>query len=111
MDAATTGEVLKVPGIVASLNVIVVPTQSVEGPDIGNGKGYMFIGTNCVQPNGEVRMMVSSPEVIPSTSPVKESTVAIEVLVELHVPGSASDTTAVVPTHKLKVPVIGEGVG
>jgi len=110
IDAATTGLVLNTPGVVGSLNVIVVPTHSVVGPVIGSGSGYTLITANWRHPHGDVSTMVSIPVATPNTRPDEEPTVAIEVLVELQVPGSTSDNNVVAPTHSDIVPVIGAGV-
>jgi len=55
--------------------------------------------------------MVSTPGVIPVTTPLEEPIVAIDELLELHVPVLEFVNNVTEPTHTLLLPPIAPGVG
>jgi len=87
-----------------------VPEQSTVGPDMAAGGGNTEITWNVRQPYGDVKYIVSIPGVRPLTTPPAE-TVAIAVLLELHVPVPVFDNNVTAPTHTLLAPVMAAGVG
>jgi len=101
---------VKVPGLVASVSVIDVPIHNTVGPAIAAGGGNTEITLNVRQPYGDVKYIVSIPGVRPLTTPPGD-TVAIAVLLELHVPVPEFDNNVTEPTHTLGAPVIAAGVG
>jgi len=56
-------------------------------------------------------MIESEPAVTPVTTPLREPTVATPVTVDVQVPGSTSDITAISPIQIPLGPEIGLGVG
>jgi hypothetical protein len=71
-----------VPPGEASLRVIVLPTPTVELPEIGGAALTVNVNVALLVPT--VYEIVQTPAETPVTTPVVEPTVAIEVLLELH---------------------------
>jgi len=109
--ATTPGDVLNEPGTVASVKVTEVPIHNIDGPVGGAGGAKTDISVHALHPYGDIRMIVSTPAVTPVTTPLNDPIVATPGKLELHVPGSTSDTTATWPTQTLLGPVIACGVG
>lgn len=116
VDAPTVATVvlllLHVPLPDASVRVIVEPWQT-DGLPAGVA-GPALTVTGCVTdcPQNDVYDIVAVPTFTPDTTPVKEPTVATEVLLLLQVPPATLLVNVVVPpTHVVAVPPIVAGGG
>ncbi len=108
---ATPGALLvHVPPGVASVNVIVEPTHTADGPAITAGNAFTVITLVVEQPPPNEYVIVTIPGFTPVTIPVKDPTVAIVSELLLHVPPLMISLSVIVdPTHTLDGPVIGAG--
>ena len=98
---------LQVPGTVASLRLVVKPTQTAGFPSIAVGNGLTVTTTVARQPTGEVAVMVVVPGVMPVTRPVEALIVAMPGRLLLQVtPAVASVSVVVKPTHTLSIPLM-----
>ena len=96
-----------VPPEVAFVLVIVLPTNTVVGPPIAEGVAFTVKDIVAVDVP-TLYDMVTTPALIPVTIPVVRPTVAIAVLLLLHVPPVAALVSVrLLPTHTLGVPVMG----
>ena len=101
-----------VPLPVASLNVVVKPTQTVSVPVIDAGNGLTVTTLVAIQPVARAKVIVEVPDDTPVTIPVEEPTVAIPVLPLVHVPPLVTSLKVVViPAQTTAVPLIDEGNG
>jgi hypothetical protein len=102
---------LHVPPTVASVNVVVEPTQTTAVPPKAAGWGFTVTGcTEKHPPAVNVKVIVGIPAATPVTTPVADPTVANAVLLLLHVPGDEASLNVVVsPTQTFIVPVIAAG--
>jgi hypothetical protein len=98
-----------VPPDVASVRVIVEAWQTTDAPTIATGLALTVTGVVAIQPVPSEYEIVQTPTDIPVTTPVKEPTVAIPVLLLLHTPPPGSDSVVVKPIQTRLVPVIGAG--
>jgi hypothetical protein len=105
--------VLHVPPNVPSVRRLVVPVQKDVFPDIPVGKGFTVTSVAAEQPVDVIMYeIVVDPAATPVTSPVLDPTVAIPVMVLVHVPPAIpSLTVVVVYGHTSGTPVIAGGVG
>jgi len=104
------GAIENVPEV-ASLNVVVVPTQRVREPVIGAGKLLTKISIPDLQPAEDVTYIESSPPDTPVTIPLEEPTVAMDVRVLVHVPPPGTESVMLVPGHNDVTPETGPGNG
>ena len=97
------------PPVDVSVNVILSPLHTADGPVITAGNGFTVIFSLRVQPLGCVYIISGLPAATPVTTPVLELTVARELLEDVHVPlSTASDKVMVNPGHTLPGPVTGD---
>ena len=98
----------------ASLNKIVDPGQTLEGPTIRLGSTLTVTTELVVQPPGAVYIIIAvvvNTVLPPVTIPVVNPTKAIVGLPELHVPPVvASDKCVLSPEQTLRVPEMADGV-
>jgi hypothetical protein len=102
---------LKLPPIVGSASVMLVPTQSDVGPVIGAGLGLTVTPMVARHPSELVNVTVSLPGAMPVTIPEVVPTVEMPGLDVDQRPGSASLRKVVNPTQTEGVPLIGEVKG
>ena len=103
---------LHVPPVVASLNPVVPPSQTVVVPLIEDGNGLIVTVLVILQPVAAVYKIIDVPPVTPVTTPVDELTVATAVVPLLQVPPLVASLSVVVaPAHATAVPVIANGNG
>lgn len=94
-----------VPPETGSPNVIVPPTPTVVGPDMGASGLTVNVMVAILVPT--MYVMVQVPAEIALTIPVEEPTIATEVLLLLQWPPAVeSASVLVLPAHALVVPVI-----
>src|ERR1700722_13756273 len=74
------------PPVVASVNVIVLPTHTELGPTMGVGAGLTVMAYVATGHAGTVYIIVSSPGSLPKTSPETASADAIKGNSLLHIP-------------------------
>ena len=97
-----------VPLPVASLNVVVLPTQTFVVPVMDAGFELTVTIAVAVQPVPVEYVMVAVPPETPVTTPVEEPTVATPIEPELHVPPLVPSVRRVVePIHTDESPPIG----
>lgn len=95
---------LHVPPPVVSLNVMLSPTHIVDDPMIADGAADTVTTVVLVQLPAAVNVMVAVPDDTPVTTP--PVTVAMLVLLLLHVPLPADELSVVVdPAHTVPVPL------
>jgi hypothetical protein len=70
------------------------------------GTAFTVMGVVVLQPDEKVSVMVAVPTATPDTTPLADPTVATEVLLDVHVPLSASLRVVVEPTQAVTVPVV-----
>ena len=96
-----------VPPTVADESAVEAPTHTVDKPVIAAGAAITVTTTDVPQPPLKTYEIVVVPAVIPVTIPLKEPTVATEVLLLLHVPPVTLWARGdVLPEHIPNVPVI-----
>jgi hypothetical protein len=89
---------------------MVLPTHTVLLPVMGDGGALTVKMVVLTQPAGVVKLIITTPEDMPVTTPEVESIVAIVVSLLLHEPpGSGSVNDAVAPTHNWLGPDMGPG--
>jgi hypothetical protein len=91
-----------------SARVIAAPAQTTIGPEMPEGNGFTVSGLVAMQVEPSEKVMVVTPAATPVTIPA-DPTVAIPVLLLLHIPPPASLKVVVEPIHTCVTPVIGEG--
>jgi hypothetical protein len=97
----------QVPPAVASESCNELFLQTVACPAIVSGAGFTVSVAEVIQPEATVYTMVTTPGEIPVTWPIA-SIVAMEVLLELHVPPVVELERTISPfEHKIGDPVIG----
>ena len=102
----------QVPNGVASLSEVVVVIQRLDEPTIAAGEGVTVIACVAAVPQPVLYVIVTAPPTRPLTTPVAAPTVAIAVLLLLHVPPlTASDNVVLLVAQKLVAPVIDAGTG
>ena len=102
---------LHMPPVVASLKVIVLPTQTPGAPKIAGGAAVTVNVMVAVHPEGSKYFIVVVPTEWLVTIPVTEPIVATDELTLLHVPpGVGSLNVVVVPTQIAVAPVM-DGTG
>jgi hypothetical protein len=102
--ATVTLLLLHVPPVVALLNAVVKPTQTLSVPLIAAGNPLTVTTAFMVQPVGNVYTIVAVPTAAPVTTPVA-LTGATDALLLLHVPPAVALLSAVVePTHTWRMP-------
>ena len=109
---ATAGVlVCQIPPGVASVNVIVCPTHNEKVvPPIAAGNG-LTVTTRVLIQEPSVHVIIAVPAPVPLTMPVDAPTVAIAVLLLVHVtPAVVVENVVVLPTQTVAVPVIAAGV-
>jgi hypothetical protein len=103
---------LQVPPPVASVSVVVRPTQTLFEPTIPTGCGLTNIDLVAVQPAGSVYIILVDPAVTPVTTPVPATTDAVPGAALLQVPPVTALANVVArPAQTLLAPVIAGGVG
>jgi hypothetical protein len=96
---------------VGSLSVVIELAQTFIDPEIAAIAPPTFTVVVRVHPDTNVYVMVALPVPTPVTIPDDKPTVAIPVLLLVHVPAPvASDNVVVVPAHKLVFPAIAGAV-
>ena len=111
MVATAVLVLLQVPPEVASLNVVVKPTHTVEVPEIAAGKGLTVTLVTARHPVLSTYEITATPPVIPVTVPEVASMVAIAVLELLHVPPPGRSVRKVMePAQTVVVPLMAKGV-
>ena len=101
---------LHVPPVVPSVSVIVEPEQTAVIPEMGKGEAFMVTAMLLVHPARAEYVIVSAPGVTPVIVPAPGKTVAIPVLLLLHVPPVvASIKIVVAPVQAVVAPVITAG--
>lgn len=101
---------LQVPPVVEFVRVVVAPSHTVKEPLMADGSGFTTNVVVLVHPALMWYVIVAVPAVTPVTSPVPVLTVAIAVLLLLHVPPDvACDKVDEEPTQVFVVPVIADG--
>jgi len=112
---ATVGELLvHTPPLVASVSVVdvvPVPPHTALAPEIAAGREFTVVTAVVIHVEGAVYVMVAVPAATPVRVPDDEPTVAVLMLLLLHVPpGVASDSAPrLSPTQVNKLPEIGAG--
>jgi len=102
---------LHVPPLTPSLNVELNPAQILETPVIEAGDTIVVIVAVAALPHPVEYVIVAVPPTPPVTIPVAEPTVAIDVLLLLHVPPLVtSDNVVLNPAHTLGEPDMPPGV-
>jgi len=101
---------LHTPPGVALLNVIDDSRHTPAGPVIADGEILIVTSFVAMQPVPNVYVIVTTPEVTPVTWPTV-FTVAIAVLLLLHVPPPASVKVIGLPIHAVDGPEMAEGRG
>jgi len=112
--ATAASVLLQVPPVMVSVHVVVRPIHTVAAPVITDGIGVTVTVAVEKQPVGMVKLIIAVPPEIPVTTPVVGFTVATEVVLLLHVPGSGGgivDKGVVAPAHIDSVPVIAGATG
>jgi hypothetical protein len=105
-------ELLHEPPGVASVKVIVEPTQTAGVPAIAAGEALTVIILFTIHPAPTVYVMLAVPAVMPVTIPSPEPTRAIATEPELHEPPvDELDKVIVLPVHTLPGPEIADGAG
>jgi hypothetical protein len=102
-----------VPPVVGEI-FVVLPTQILFGPFktvIGFGATVITPEFAEVQPSEEVNTKVAIPSATPVTTPVRLLMVAIDGLLEDHVPVAEAVRVVVVPIHMLAGPIVIVGLG
>ena len=108
-EAMTGMELVHAPPVTASLNVVVLPTQTICVPDMATGIEFTVTVTFTIQPVASVYETADVPASKPSTIPVVPM-VATLALPLLHVPPVVASVSNVAkPSHTLAVPEIGDG--
>jgi len=104
---------LQVPGVLASLNVVVSPAQTLEEPLISAGRGLTLTVVVVEQsPLPNEYVIGTEPDDTPPTIPEIDPTVAIAVLLlAQRPPVVASPNVAADPTQTFAAPVIATGLG
>lgn len=103
---------IHVPPAVASLSVMAEPMHTPGPPVMAAGSGLTVTAVVMIQVVGSVYVMVALPGATPVTTPVPEVTVAIAVLLLLHVPPKLpSDNINVDPWQKGTLPDMAAGNG
>jgi len=107
IDATVVLLLIHKPPGVASLNTALLHMAVV--PVIGEGNATINIGVLAEQPIAVVYTIEVVPaDAPPDTTPVVDTTVAIAVFVQLHVPpGVASLSVVALPWHMVVAPLIG----
>ena len=100
---------LQVPEGVTHESVVVPPTQRLPVPVMGSGEAITVIVLVTVQPVPNEYVIVVLPGATPSTTPLREPTVATPELLLQTPPGTPSVRVVVRPTHTLEAPVIATG--
>jgi hypothetical protein len=101
---------VQVPLVVTSTSKVVDPEQTATAPEINEGDEFIVTGVLLEQPVSTVYVIVSIPGVTPLITPVPAGTVAIPVLLLLHVPPVVpSIKVAVEPVHATLVPLMTDG--
>jgi len=96
------------PPLVASDKVIVVVAQTLDGPEIGPGRGLTVTVLVDAQPDDRVYAINEVPGAIPATRP--PVTVATDVALLLHVPPVVASVSGKVrPVHTCDKPTIAAG--
>lgn len=112
MVAAPGVLLVHTPPVVASVNVIVEPTHTLDAPEIAAGTGLTVTKNVFAQPVPSVYVIMAVPGETPVTSPVPDPMVATLRLPLLHVPPADTSLRFVVnPTHTYADPVIAAGSG
>ena len=97
---------LHVPPAVASVRVVVKPTQTAAVPKIGVGNGFTVTIAVTISVDGKVYVITDVPAVTPVTMPEDDPTVTLP-LPLLHVPSPPASVNAVVDnSHTLRFPFI-----
>lgn len=100
-----------VPPPVASVSVLVAPTQTVVPPLIAAGTAFIVAVAVARHPVANVYDIIEVPALTPVTMPVVEPMVATPVLPLVHMPPPVASVTVVVaPMHALNVPPIAAGL-
>ena len=100
---------LHVPPVITSVKVALLPRQTFDGPDIGDGNGFTVTEYVLLQPVYIINSIVAGPSDMPVTVP-DASTVAINGEPQAHVPPTVIDDKLIVlPAHNVVGPVIGAG--
>ena len=103
---------LHVPPDVLLLNAVVLPTHTLAVPPIAPGIAYTVATAVAKQPVDNVYVIVVVPGSIEVTMPLEGLTIAIDILLLVHVPPEVELDNVVLPgLHRIKLPVIAPGVG
>ena len=110
--ATASVTLLHVPPLVLLASVVFSPVQTDAVPVLAAGVGFTVIGHAAKQlPGVVVYVMVNGPEDTPVTSPDPLLTVALAILLLVHVPPPVrSDKVVVSPVHTVEAPVGAGGV-
>ncbi len=107
MDAMDGVLLVHVPPVVVFERVVVVPVVNVVAPVMAAGDALMVMVAVLKHPVPSEYVTVAVPADMPVTTPVDESIVAFEGLLQIQVPPGVTWLSVVVaPTHTLNVPVI-----
>ena len=110
--AITVLALVQLPPFTRSVRVVIWPTQTAAGADIGDGNGTTVAVTDILQP---VEVSVYTIGVVPAATPVAipdvAPIVATVVMPLLQVPVPVLVSTVVCPTHMLGVPPMAAGSG
>jgi hypothetical protein len=112
MNATDGGVLLHTPPGVVLLIGMLAPTHTCDGPTIGAGSGLTVTTVVVEHPVGNVNVMVVVPGIIPVSSPVVKSIVAIPGSWLIHVPAPIELLSVlVIPTQTTLLPAIVSGSG
>ena len=101
---------VQVPPGVPSLSGETEPRQTFVFPAIAVGKPFTIMFLLAIQPVDSVYMMLATPVETAVTTPVLATIVAMDVLLQLHVPPVVASLKRVVPPiQRVVVPVIPDG--
>ena len=103
---------VQMPPAVVQLSWVLEPGHVAGAPPIAAGAAFTVSDAVAKHPALCVYVITAIPVLMPVTTPVPASTVALETLLLDHVPPVAPAASVVVaPGHTCSVPVTGPGIG
>jgi hypothetical protein len=100
------------PPVTASLHVVAAPMHTLPLPVIADGSALTVIVFVTMQPAPIAYVIIAVPALTPLTIPLLDPTVAVAVLLQVHIPPVGKQLCVVAePTHTLLLPVMAEGTG
>jgi len=102
---------LHIPPPLASLSVVLSPSQVLAVPVTEEGSEFTNTDVDVLHPVDEVKLMLTRPEDTPLTEPVNGTTDATATLPDDHVPLPVLISVTEFPTQTLLGPVIAAGNG